>query len=168
MQQWRHLRPPTYFRRHRLENKTGLFDGGVWCNNPTAIAVVEAISLLGWPAQDLRVLSLGCRSEVYSLPESPGISGIALDMTRLFMDGQSHGAMGIAKLLIGHEHEREAMFRVCPEVPKNLFKLDDTRKIAQLQGMGAAAARRERVRIEPVFFKSTVQPFVPVYSLKGV
>lgn len=159
---------PSYYKRHRTTEDVGLLDGGVWANNPIALAVVEAISLLGWPAETLQILSLGCVNEVYMIDEAPGWGGLAKDVTRLFMDGQSHGALGIAKLLTGHEYERDAIFRYCPDVPKDFFKLDDTRKIAQLRGMGASAARRERTRIEPVFLAEPAQLFNPVYALKGV
>ena len=46
---------PTYLERHTTTEHVGLFDGGVWANNPIALAVVEAISLLGWPASSLRI-----------------------------------------------------------------------------------------------------------------
>jgi hypothetical protein len=158
---------PSYYKRHRTAEDVGLLDGGVWANNPIALAVVEAITLLGWPASSLRVLSLGCVNEVYMIDEAPGWGGLAKDVARLFMDGQSHGALGMAKLLTGHEYEREAIFRCCPDVPKDFFKLDDTRKITQLKGMGAASARKERPRIEPVFLAGPAESFTPVYTLKG-
>lgn len=158
---------PTYFRRHRTADAAGLLDGGVWSNNPIALAVVEAMTLLGWPASDLRILSLGCINEVYSLGEAPGIGALAGDVVRLFTDGQSRGALGMAKLLTGHEYEREAIFRVCPDAPKGHFKLDDTSRIEQLRGMGTSAARRERVRLEKVFFQSPAPEFVPTYPVKG-
>lgn len=158
---------PTYYKRHRTAEDVGLLDGGVWANNPIALAVVEAITLLGWPAESLRVLSLGCVNEVYMIGEAPGLGGLARDVTRLFMDGQSHGALGMAKLLTGHQYEREAIFRCCPDVPKNFFKLDDTRKITQLKGMGASLARKERPRIEPVFLSDPAKFFNPEYTLKG-
>ncbi len=37
---------PTYFRQHVRQHDVGLLDGGVWANNPVAIAVVEAIGVL--------------------------------------------------------------------------------------------------------------------------
>ncbi|AID35013.1 MULTISPECIES: CBASS cGAMP-activated phospholipase [Mesorhizobium] len=159
---------PTYFKRHRTADDVGLLDGGTWCNNPIAMAVVEAITLLGWPSTSLRVLSLGCVNEVYMIGEAPGWGVLGSDVIRLFMDGQSRSAMGMAKLLTGHEYEREALFRFCPDVPKKFFKLDDTRKITQLKGMGAAAARRDRARIEPVFLTEPAEPFVPCYQLSEV
>jgi hypothetical protein len=157
---------PTYFRRHVTADQVGLLDGGVWANNPIALAVVEAIALLGWPGSSLRILSLGCVNEVYAIGASPGWGTLAKDMARLFMDGQSRGALGMAKLLTGHEHEHDAIFRCCPDAPKDFFRLDDTRRIAELQGMGAAAARKERPRLEPVFFQHPAERFEPVYKIK--
>lgn len=159
---------PTYFKRHRTADDVGLLDGGTWCNNPIALAVVEAITLLSWPANSLRVLSLGCVNEVYMIGDAPGWAVLGSDVIKLFMDGQSRSAMGMAKLLTGHEYERDALFRVCPDVPKGFFKLDDTRRITQLKGMGAAAARKERPRVEPVFLTQPAEPFVPHYPLSEV
>ncbi len=158
---------PTYYRRHRTADEVGLLDGGVWANNPIALAVVEAITLLGWPASSLRVLSLGCVNEVYMLAEAPGWGGLVKDLATLFMDGQSHGALGMAKLLTGHHYEREAIFRICPDVSNGFFRLDDTHKIQQLKGMGALSARKERPRLEPVFLIGPVEPLKPHYTLKG-
>jgi patatin-like phospholipase len=158
---------PTYFRRHRTADNIGLIDGGVWANNPIALAVVEAITLLGWPAEQLRILSLGCVNEIYLLGEAPGTLGLGLDAFSLFMDGQSRGALGMAKLLTGHEYERNAIYRYCADVPKNFFKLDGTSKIDRLVGMGASMARKHRVEIEPIFLTEPAEPFVPVYQLQG-
>ncbi len=158
---------PTYYKRHRTADDVGLLDGGVWANNPIALAVVEAVTLLRWPADSLRILSLGCVNEIYMLGEAPGWGALARDVTRLFMDGQSRGALGMAKLLTGHEYERHAIFRCCPDVPKGFFSLDDTSKLAQLKGMGASAARKERPRLEPVFFSTAAALFEPIYKLKG-
>jgi hypothetical protein len=158
---------PSYFKRHRTEEGVGLVDGGIWANNPVALAVVEAITLLDWRPQDLQVLSLGCVNEIYALAEAPGVGGVVFDLARLFMDGQSHGALGMAKLLTGHEYVRTALHRVCPDAPKNLFRLDDTTKIERLKGLGASSAREHRPRLEPVFFQTPAAPFVPVYSLPG-
>jgi len=158
---------PTYFRRHRTADNVGLLDGGVWANNPIALAVVEAMALLDWRAEDLRILSLGCINEVYMLDDAPGAISLGLDALTLFMDGQSRGALGMAKLLTGHEYEREAIFRYCSDAPQGFFKLDDTRKIDRLAGMGASSARKHRVAIEPVFLTEPAEPFEPVYKLPG-
>jgi uncharacterized protein len=49
---------PTYFHAHALPSGARLIDGGIWANNPMGMAVVEAISVLGWEPNSLRVL--GC------------------------------------------------------------------------------------------------------------
>lgn len=54
---------PTYFPTYRLDCGTPLIDGGMWANNPIAVAMVEAIGILKWPAESLRVLSLGCTTK---------------------------------------------------------------------------------------------------------
>ena len=157
---------PTYFKRHRTVDDIGLTDGGTWANNPTAIAVVEAITLLGWHPSDLRVLSLGCLDEVYMLPEEPGIAGLNRKVLDLYADGQSHGALGMAKLLTGHSYDGKRIFRYSPSVPSGFFSLDDTTKIARLKGIGMSAARRAKPDLSPIFFTEPAEPFVPVHHFK--
>lgn len=157
---------PTYFKVHRTVDQVGLIDGGVWANNPTGIAVVEATTLLGWEPKNIRVLSLGCLDEIYSLPDSPGLIGLgstkAID---LFMDGQSKGAMGIAKLILDHPHSGESIFRYAPKVPTKVFSLDDTSKIQKLQGLGSSMARNAKPQLNEVFFQQTALKFKPIYEL---
>jgi patatin-like phospholipase/acyl hydrolase len=54
---------PTYFPTHRSAAGVPLIDGGVWANNPVGLAVIEAIGVLNWPRNSLRVLSLGCGTQ---------------------------------------------------------------------------------------------------------
>jgi len=35
----------------------------MWANHPVGLAVVEAIAMLGWSGESLRVLDLGCTTE---------------------------------------------------------------------------------------------------------
>ncbi len=156
---------PTYFRQHITQHDVGLLDGGVWANNPVAIAVVEAIGVLGWPRESLHILSLGCLEETYTVPKWAGIGTLGAKALKLFMDGQSHGAMGMAKLLIGHEHGRDAMFRVNHAVPYNAYPMDDTGTIRDLKGLGHSKGRDRLPVLEPVFFDGPAENFGPVYHL---
>ena len=54
---------PTYFPTHRSCAGTPFIDGGMWANNPVGMAVVEAVTLLDWPRDSLKVLSLGCTTD---------------------------------------------------------------------------------------------------------
>lgn len=157
---------PTYYKRHRTSDDVGLTDGGTWANNPTAIAVVEAITLLGWHPSDLRILSLGCLDEVYMLPEIPGVAGLGPKVLNLYADGQSHGALGMAKLLTGHPYDGDRIYRFSPSVPSGFFSLDDTTKIGRLKGIGMSEARKAKPHLTPVFFTEPADAFVPVHQLK--
>ena len=155
---------PTFFQQHITSDDVGLIDGGIWANNPIAVAVTEAIGVLQWPADSLHVLSLGCLNEAYNLPKGAGIGLLAQKLVKLFMDGQSHGAMGIAKLLTGHEHERKAIYRIDHTVPANRYTLDGVEAIQDLKGLGFTLAREQLPILKPIFFSELADPFVPYYT----
>jgi len=156
---------PTYFRHHITQHDVGLLDGGIWANNPIAIAAVEAVTVLGWPRESLHILSLGCLEETYTIPKWAGLGTLGSKIVKLFMDGQSHGAMGIAKLITGHEHDRTAIYRINHVVPYNAYKMDDTRVIQDLKGLGHTKARDRQPVLEPVFFQQPAEGFTPVYKI---
>jgi hypothetical protein len=52
---------PTFLKPHMTESAVELVDGGVWANNPIGVAAVEAIGMLGWPRDKLKIL---CRHEL--------------------------------------------------------------------------------------------------------
>ena len=157
---------PTYFQRHVSRHAAGLSDGGTWANNPTALAVVEGIATLGWPRDTLHVLSLGCLDETYTIPKRAGIGTLGSKLIKLFMDGQSHGAMGVAKLLTGHEHERNAIHRIDHPVPSGSFRMDDAGVIQDLKGLGHSFARDRYPVLDPIFFHAPAGAFSPVYTLE--
>ena len=157
---------PTYFRQHVTQDAAGLTDGGTWANNPTALAVVEAIAMLGWRPDSLHVLSLGCLDETYTIRKWAGVGTLGSKIIKLFMDGQSHGAMGVAKLLTGHEHERNSIHRINHSVPLNAFKMDDARFIQDLKGLGYTLARDRQPVLEPIFLTAPAEEFSPIYTLE--
>ena len=157
---------PTYFNHHVTQHGVGLTDGGTWAGNPTALAVVEAIAMLGWPRESLHVLSLGCLEETYRIRKWAGIGTLGFKkIINLFMDGQSYGAMGIAKLLTGDEHERTAIHRINRTVPYNTYKMDDPRFIQDLKNLGFSLARDRQPVLGSVFFSQQAEAFVPFYVL---
>lgn len=158
---------PSYFQRHVTRHGVGLVDGGIWANNPVAVAVVEAIAVLGWPRESLHVLSLGCLDETYDIPKHAGIGGLGLKVLKLFMDGQSYGATGMAKLLTGDEHERPAIYRINNTVPQDVYKMDDTGVIQEMKGLGHSRARERRSVLENVFFDKPAGVFKPYHNLGG-
>ena len=156
---------PTYFRQYITATGTGLIDGGVWASNPIALAVTEAIGLLKWSPSELHVLRLSCLQEVYAIPKWAGIGTLELKAINLFMDGQSYGAMGMAKILTGDAHERQAIHRIDHKVPRGKFRIDDTGQIPDLKGLGHIKARESFPLLRSIFFTCPAETFIPVHSL---
>lgn len=160
---------PTYFPTHRSASGVPLVDGGMWANNPLAVAVVEAIGVLGWPANQLRVLSLGCTTTPLKvnwgrrLPLGKAYWG--LKVADVFMAGQSSSAIGMAQLLIP---DRSNIHRISPVVASS-FALDSVSEIPSLKGMGDSEARKALPSLRPVFLTEPVTDnFRPCHALSAV
>jgi patatin-like phospholipase/acyl hydrolase len=76
---------PTYFSSSRASGGTGLVDGGVWANNPMLVAAVEALGVLRWRAEDIRMLALGCVKEDFIPPPGGGLLRWALPAPQVFL-----------------------------------------------------------------------------------
>lgn len=153
---------PTYFAAHQMPSGAPLIDGGVWANNPSGLAVVEARGVLGWTNDDLYVLSLGCTEERIDIPVAAGLGGLLLKSTALFMQGQSRASTGTAMLLSGHSEANPHFFRYQPQVPAGKFGLDRVEMIHRLRGLGHACAREALPTLERRFFLQKAEPFVAV------
>ncbi len=69
---------PYYFSPHRTMANKYLVDGGTFANNPILLGVIEGLSLLEWPKEDIQVLSLACTEDTpdYSklAEKNPGLA----------------------------------------------------------------------------------------------
>jgi len=156
---------PTFFEGHTTPAGVTTLDGGLSANNPIAIAVSEAVGELGWPREDVRVLSISCTTE----PNSLRADAKKLDMafgngiTKL-MAAQNHMAIGIAHILLGDHggNDHKAIFRVDAAVEPGRYSLDKTGEIAALRSLGSAQARIRSADLAPVFFTHPTETFTPV------
>jgi len=71
---------PTYFDPHVLEGTYQLVDGGLWANNPSLVAVIDAQYRLGVDLADVRVLSIGTGKGKALYPQGGG--GLATRVAR--------------------------------------------------------------------------------------
>ena len=123
---------PTYFPAHTMAGDALLVDGGVWANNPTGIAAVEAVGVLGWHGDSLRILSLGCTEPLYTCPPRGGRLDFALSLNTFFQQGQSVASLGTAKLLCGHSESVPRLFRHSLDVADQRINLDSAEAISEL------------------------------------
>jgi uncharacterized protein len=157
---------PTYFPTHRTGSSVPLIDGGVWANNPIAVAIVEALGVLKWPANEVRVLSLGCTTTPLGLGmprfHSSGRGYWIWKLVDLFMTAQSTSALGMAEHLVAN---RASIKRISPVIG-NALKLDDVSEIPSLIGLGHSESRKELPLLRELFFCGPqAEPFVPCRNL---
>ncbi len=156
---------PTYFPTHRSSAGTPLIDGGMWANNPVGMSVVEAITLLNWSKDSLKILSLGCTTEPLNVnwgrKVSLGRLYWATKFVDVFMHAQSHSSLGTAKLLAGHE----SVIRIDPSVARGKFGLDKASEIPSLKGLGESQAREALPKLREIFLGNHAEQFVPFHTL---
>jgi hypothetical protein len=157
---------PTYFPAHALADDALLVDGGVWANNPAGVAAVEAVGVLGWPGNSLRVLSLGCTEPLYTCPPRGGRLDFALSLNTFFQQGQSVASLGTAKLLCGHSESAPRLFRYSLDVAEERIKLDSAEAISELATMGSTVARAALPVLREVFLDEAVERFIPLHALR--
>ncbi len=155
---------PTYFPTHRSDAGTPLIDGGIWANNPVGMAVVEAIGVLDWPRDSLKVLSIGCTNSPLNIAAARtmalGLGYWTPKIVNLFMTTQSFSSHGTAQLLAGHAN----VIRINPSVPAHRFGLDVISEINSLKGLGSTEARKA-LPVVREFFANKAEVFDPYNKL---
>jgi predicted acylesterase/phospholipase RssA len=136
---------PTYFPAVQIGDKT-LIDGGVFANNPAAIALAEARSR--WNDAELVILSLGTGvSKIGHLPKNANSWGAANwvgPLIECIFDGSSDSVDLIVKALLGDHYHR---FQIT--LHPDLASMDSisNSSIDQLRAAGARAVAEQKDRI---------------------
>jgi len=152
---------PTYYRPLRDAGYT-FIDGGVWANNPIMIALTEALTSFDVRRERIRILSLGCGDNPYSVTGqkvSKGGMWHWRDIINGAMRLQSQNALGQAGLLIGPER----IMRI--DLPKTVpvIELDDWRNAVDLlPGPAADAVQTAGDRAAEMFLRESANPYTPV------
>jgi patatin-like phospholipase/acyl hydrolase len=156
---------PTFLKPHMTESSVELVDGGVWANNPIGVAAIEAIGMLGWPGDRLKILSIGTINEPGRLPRLRGKLPMTASVARLFMAGQAHSALGTAKIVTGDVHQRKAIWRIDQMAPEGRYTLDNAGHISEMRDRASAEAREQLPELRRHFFGAPADEFVPFHRL---
>jgi hypothetical protein len=148
-----------------LESAVELVDGGVWANNPIGVAAIEAIGMLGWPGDRLKILSIGTINEPGKLRRLRGKLPAVASMARLFMAGQAHSSLGTAKIITGDVHQRKAIWRIDQTAPEGRYTLDNAGRISEMRDRAFAEARAQLPELRRHFFGAPADEFVPFHAL---
>jgi uncharacterized protein len=141
---------PTFFQP--LESGGYRFvDGGLWANNPIMVGLVDALACFDIDRHNVRILSLGCGDEPYTVSDRMMQRG-GLWSWRTVINGalsfQSLNTLGQAKLLIGAER----VMRVVPPQLTPPIALDDwTRAKEHLPGSARDIAIKQGGQIKKLF-----------------
>lgn len=122
---------PTYFDPVQVGAYL-LADGGLWANNPSILAVTEAVSKFKRPIEQIYILSIGT-GKTLNLYRRKRFWGLATGweaqkLVAYFLSLQSQASTNMAKLLLGDRY-----FRLDPEIKH--WGLDDTKHLHNLKAM---------------------------------
>lgn len=161
---------PTYFPTHLTATGIPLIDGGIWANNPVAIATVEALGVLNWNASEIQILSLGCTAPPLAVDwgrnHPLGIAGWSRKIVDVFVAAQSMSATGMAQHLLT---DRKQLMRISPVVGEGRFDLDGVDGIPGLRGLGDFEARKALPELRRRFFDfAEADPFLPFHGAHEV
>lgn len=155
---------PTYLPPYQTPTGTYV-DGGVGANNPSLIALVEAISpRCQWAQEDICLLSLGCMESISSVTtgrEKMGIWNVQ-KLINMFMNAESQYSHNIAQILLS----KGQYLRISPVDRANQGALDKSTPevLHYLQAMGIREAQIHSAQIKGMFFNCCAEPFHPCHS----
>jgi uncharacterized protein len=135
---------PLYFPAARVDGHR-LIDGGVWANNPSVVAIAEAVSMLDVPLSSIRLLNVGTIDQLVDHPKRRDRGGLlqwAMPITPLILRAGSRGGQGIAEHLIG----KSSYIRFDALVPGGLYALDSV-DLDDVAGLAASVSRE----LSPVY-----------------
>jgi Patatin-like phospholipase len=142
-----------------------LIDGGLFANNPIMVALVDALACYDVPRDRVRILSLGCLKDSWTLKKVQGLGSGWLawgySMYSVTSSLQSQNAHGQASLLIGAQN----ILRIDAPQPSHPIRLDDwVRAKAELPPIADRLVGEHSTTALEVFFKEPVHPYEPTYT----
>lgn len=127
---------PTYFAAASTARDGRYVDGGVWANNPSSVALVEAISFLDVPLGEIDILNIGATSEPFSIAENAraSVAKWNVGLVNLMFEAQAEACRAQVRLLL-----QGRLHRIDYQATGGRFSLDDASEtsIQDLARLGA-------------------------------
>ncbi len=151
---------PTYFRAFEEDGYTFL-DGGIWANNPTMAALVEALSCFTTRRDNIKILSIGCGNRPFRVDDRQARSGKISwrNIIEVAMHLQSVTAVNQAGLLIGPEN-LVRLNRLGESEPIALDDWETAKNILPREAEEVAQMYADR--ISPMFLTDAATPLTPL------
>lgn len=154
---------PTYFPSFCDIGSQRLIDGGMWANNPSMVALVEAFGPLRVPLEHTHLLNIGTTEEItdrHRRLDNAGRIGWSKQAIDVALRGQTIAARNQAKFLLGERR----FHRLDPPVPAGAYTLDGVSRIDDLIGKAAHHSRHFAPIFQERFANHTAPPFTPLYQ----
>lgn len=149
---------PLYFPAARVDSAR-LIDGGVWANNPSVVAIAEAVSMLGADLAAIKALNVGTMDPIAVHPKRLDRGGAlhwARPIAQLMLSASSRGAQGTAEHLLG----ASGYTRFDARVPGGLYALDSI-NAGDVAGLAASVSRELSPLFTERFASHVAAPYVP-------
>lgn len=148
---------PTYFRPFHSSWGTAYVDGGIWANNPTHLAVVEATEILGCSREAVHILNLGnssscCGNGQFRFKHRLGIVGWAAEAPELILDASALAVAGEMQRTHGERYIRVAPGATAEPLPLDRYVPDWLTPLAVEQA-------RFNASVAEVFFSHTAPAY---------
>ncbi len=150
---------PTYFNAHTDDHGRAFIDGGVWANCPVMVGIVEAVAALGWPVDQLDVLSIGTTAEPFDVSRQRRQGGLLQwnrGLVDVLMAAQVRGSLGLAGALT-----KQRIRRIDVTTRPGRFSLDNSKEISELRALGENSARQVAEEISEKFLAWPAAKFEP-------
>jgi hypothetical protein len=152
---------PTFFPAFADPDGRVFLDGGVWANCPAMVGLVEATTALGWPIEQIDLLSIGTTSEPFDVTRRRRNGGILhwnKGLFTLFQEAQLRGTLGLATAMTRHR-----LMRIDAVARSGRFSLDGAHEVLDLKGLGENCARRYADDVCERFLSDRAGGFTPYH-----